>query len=132
MAFILSIFRVPNKEDEHSSGYSLNGGPTDHNYTSMALVAPTLSNSEFDQEKADSPSAASTRLMLASPSSILSPEINCYLLTPRSRTFPLIVPQEPLSPSLHYIPIMGLSPTRPPPSETESLNSGAPPCSLFG
>ncbi|XP_040987166.1 zinc finger BED domain-containing protein RICESLEEPER 2-like [Juglans microcarpa x Juglans regia] len=107
-----------NKEDEHSSCYSLNGGHTDHDHTSMALAMPSLSNSEFDQEKSDSPSAANTRLVLGSPSSILSPEIICSPVTSCSPTFPLTVPEQPLSPPPYLTAIMALSPINSPPKLT--------------
>ncbi|KAF5465808.1 hypothetical protein F2P56_015780, partial [Juglans regia] len=102
--------KAHNKEDEHSSCYSLNGGHTDHDHTSMALAMPSLSNSKFDQEKSDSPSTANTRLVLASPSSILSPEIICSPVTSCSPTFPLTVPEQPLSPPPYLTAIMALSP----------------------
>ncbi|KAF5465806.1 hypothetical protein F2P56_015778 [Juglans regia] len=50
----MSTNKTPIKEIVHSSSYTLNGKPIDHDYTSMAMGGPSLSTGELDQGRPDS------------------------------------------------------------------------------
>ncbi|KAF5465807.1 hypothetical protein F2P56_015779 [Juglans regia] len=110
----MSTNKTPIKEIVHSSSYTLNGKPTGHDYTSMAMGGPSLSTGELDQGRPDS-SRTNMDLTLGFGQQHGTQTHD----TPISR-FQVPVSQESLSQPLPCVPTTAnINPTMTVPQETE-------------